>query len=101
MTETFKLDDVIYAAKGKRCEHIYSRPVLRSLSNLLEGPLREFNRPAAVADRRQRIAENEGKFDERLFALEADLSQELAKLLDAKLEKNTFDRTASRMGAGT
>ena len=85
LTETFKLDGVIYAAKGKRCEQFYSRPLLRAVSNLLAGPLGEFNTSEAIANRRQRIAENESQFDERLLALEADLSRQLMELCKHRL----------------
>jgi hypothetical protein len=86
LAETFKLDGIIYAAKGKRCEQFYSRPVLRAVSNLLEGPLGEFNTAAAIADRRRRIAEGETQCDERLLAVEADLSRRLAELSTNKLQ---------------
>jgi hypothetical protein len=77
LIETFKLDGVIYAGSRKRCEQIYARPVLLEVSNLLQGPLAEFYTPAAIAERKRRIAEHEEVFDERLTTTSAGLLQQL------------------------
>jgi hypothetical protein len=78
LIETFKLDGVIYAGNRKRCEQIYSRSVLRELSNLLKGPLAEFYTDAAIAERKRRIADSEKVFDERVITTSADLLQQLS-----------------------
>lgn len=82
LAETFKLDGLIYAGGSKRCEHFLSGPLLRAVSDLLHGPLGELHTAAAIADRRRRIAEKGSVFDQRLVALETELSTALAKVVE-------------------
>jgi hypothetical protein len=77
LIETFRIDGVIYAGNRKRCEQIYSQSILREVSNLLTGPLREFYTGTAIAERKRRIAASSKVFDERLITASAELLEEL------------------------
>lgn len=79
LAETFKLEGLIYSGDSKRCEHFLSGRLLRAVSDLLHGPLGEFQTTAAIADRGRRVGEKGSVFDERLVALETELSDALAK----------------------
>jgi hypothetical protein len=81
LVEAFKLDGLIYVGDSKRCEQFLSYELLRGLSDLLHGPLGDFRKSAAVEDRKRRIAQNEPFFDERLVALESELSATLSGLI--------------------
>jgi hypothetical protein len=96
LSEKFKLDGIIYAANAKRCEQFYARPILRAVSDLLEGPLGELNTAQAIADRRRRVAKGEQVFDERLSAVEAELSEQLRKFC----ENSSQDRRLAAIRRG-
>lgn len=81
LTETFKLDGLIYGRGSKRCEQFLSTPLLRPVSDLLRGPLGRFISQPAIADRKRRVAEREKEFDARLVAAENELSNALLALM--------------------
>ena len=73
LTETLQLSGLIYAANGRRCEHIYSEALWRPVSDLLGGERRQLCTEEAIRDR-QRRNQNDGALDKQLVQSEATLT---------------------------
>ena len=73
LTETLQLSGLIYAANGRRCEHIYSEALWRPVSDLLGEERRQLCTEEAIRDR-QRRNQNDGAPDKQLVQSEATLT---------------------------
>ena len=73
LTETLQLSGLIYAASGRRCEHIYSEALWRPVSDLLGEERRQLCTEEAIRDR-QRRNQNDGAPDKQLVQSEATLT---------------------------
>jgi len=73
LTEAFQLSGLIYAANGRRCEHIYSEALWRPVSNLVGEERRQLCTEEAIRDR-QRRNQNDGALDKQLVQSEATLT---------------------------
>ena len=73
LTETLQLSGLIYAANGRRCEHIYSEALWRPVFDLLGEERRQLCTEEAIRDR-QRRNQNDGALDKQLVQSEATLT---------------------------
>ena len=73
LTETLQLSGLIYAASGRRGEHIYSEALWRPVSDLLGEERRQLCTEEAIRDR-QRRNQNDGAPDKQLVQSEATLT---------------------------
>lgn len=73
LTETLQLSGLIYAADGRRSEHIYSEALWRPVADLLGEERRQLCTEEAIRDRKRRNR-NDGALDKRLVQSEATLT---------------------------
>lgn len=83
LIEAFHLSAVIFSKQMRRCEQFYTYALLKEMSDVLQGPCREFQVQDAVQDRQKR-ALKEQPGDQDLIAVEAELTEELAARLADK-----------------
>jgi hypothetical protein len=76
LTDAFQLNGLIFAANGRRCEHIFSGDLVRPVSALLQGPCHRFYTDDAIRDRRRRALEGTA-LAEQLIAVEKTVAAEL------------------------
>jgi len=88
LTESCQLNGLIYAADGRRCEHIYSESLLRPVSELLAGPCCEFYTEEAMRDRQRRNLVDEVQ-TEMLIQTEVDLTKQLNSTVNQILQTDS------------
>jgi hypothetical protein len=83
LTEMFRLRGLIYSAGRRRSELMYSRSLLKEVSDVLAPRCyAAFYSQVAIQDRRERATSDEG-LEQKLFAVEELVTDELMKILPA------------------
>ena len=83
LIEAFHLSAVIFSKRMRRCEQFYTYALLKEMSDVLQGPCREFYDEESVKDRQKRALKEQSS-DRDLIEVEAELTEDLASHLGDK-----------------